>query len=98
MDLEGLGKAISEAIALRAKIQSVEDNSSGVSAQIQSNEKEITRLKSLEEVTVKLRVDKDTIESEASGLRSELSKRMEKLNKAGVKLPLEQVSVSSVSL
>lgn len=89
MDLEGLGKAISEAIALRQLMASVEQKINETKSKIEANEKEIGRLSSLIDTTEELGVEEDNLAKEFDAHNIELQKRMEKLNKAGVELPLE---------
>ena len=99
MDLEGLGKAISEAIALRQLMATLEKEIGNIETAISSNEKEINRRKSLEEANVTLGVEKSKLDKELGERQSELNKRMAILNKAGVELPLDKpVAGSTVSL
>ena len=98
MELEVLGKAIAEALAARGKISNLEDKSNGLATQIEFNEKEITRLKSLEVSNEDLRTQKDKLCKEIGEIKAELDKRMEKLNKAGVSLPFDSSGAKRVSL
>ena len=96
MDLKVLGESISEAIALRQLIASVEQKIGETTSHIVANKKEVSRLESLISATDKLGEEKEALNKELSGHENELAKRMEKLNKAGVELPIK--SGGSVSL
>ncbi len=99
MDLEGLGKAISEAIALRQLMATLEKDITNIETTIINNEKEINRRKALEETNITLGVEKGKLDKELNERQSELNQRMAILNKAGVELPLDKpVSGSTVSL
>lgn len=88
MDLEGLGKAISEAIALRQLMVTLENKIANIDTAMAENKKEIERRKSLEATTKQLEKDKEALVSEFQEHDAELQKRMDVLNKAGVELPL----------
>ena len=88
MNLEGLGKAISEAIALRQLMATLESKIGNIDTAIAGNKKEIERRKTLEAETKQFEKDKEVLVSEFQEHDTELQKRMDVLNKAGVELPL----------
>lgn len=91
-DLKGLGDAISEALALRGKMATVEDSFADMTAQIERNKKEIDRLTSLQSSTENLEGERKVLKAELSDYQAELDKRLAKLDKAGVSLPINEPS------
>jgi hypothetical protein len=94
LSLEGLGKAISEAIALRSRITSRSNKIGEMDRQLASLNKEIAKLNGLvvevgklEEAIKMSKIDQDND-------NAELVKRTDKLNKHGVTLPLSEAAAA----
>ena len=90
MDLKELGIAMSEAMALRGVIDSLDEKIINSTAQIEANNKEISRLEQIQTVTAKMESDKKGLEKERGEKNSELVKRLAILDKVGVNLPLQE--------
>lgn len=88
MNLEEMGKAVAEALALRGKMQSLENGINALTGQIETNEREMSRLQNLKVVTDKAKEKKAALNKEIQECQSELDKRLGKLEKEGVVLPL----------
>lgn len=88
MDLKKMGQAVSEALALQGKVVSLGDEVSKREADITTNEEEIARLKTLEIVTEKAKVELKAKKDELEGLNASLSGHLESLKKEGIVLPL----------
>ena len=89
MDLKALGVALSEALALRGVVDSLDSKIVKIEAQIKENRGEISRLNQLEVVTKKAETDRDELIAERGARQSDLEKRLIQLDEVGVKLPLQ---------
>ena len=86
--LDGLGKAISETIALKELILTREDKLHDTQAQIKSNEQTIASIERLKESTSVLRDTLAEVSQEIDAYKAELDKRVNKLADAGIAIPL----------
>lgn len=98
MNYDALLKAITEATSLRQLIDAKMSEHGKVEAQISSNEKEMERLEGLAKGTEYLKSTRGSLLKDMAELSSELYKRMEKLSKDGVELPLKVESKGTVRL
>jgi hypothetical protein len=99
MNLEEMGKAVAETLALKGKIISVSEDVSSRESDIGRNEKEIERLSTLEKVTEKAKVELEGKRKELAGLDAQLQKRLDILKKEGIVLPVgANPSAKQVSL
>jgi len=99
MDLKELGSAMSEAMALRGVIDSLDEKIDIIEAQLTANRQEIARLENLQKSTDKLEGNREKLAKERSDHNADLVKRLAKLDEVGVKLPiLEKFSAGRVSL
>ena len=90
MDLKELGVAMTEALTLRGMIDSLDEKIGIAGAQIELNNKEISRLEQLQSVTKRMDLDKQVLEKDRQDRNAELLKRLSVLNEVGVKLPIQQ--------
>ena len=99
MDLKELGPTMSEALALRGMIDSLDEKIGIAGGQIDANRKEISRLETLQKVTERMEQDKQELVKEKGNRNADLMKRLAELDKVGVKLPIqERFGVRQVSL
>jgi len=90
VDLEGLGKAISETIALKKIVVQKQNKAADIGAQIIRNVKEIERLQSLTKTNKDLKDEREFLIEEIKEDQKALDERLDKLKNAGVDLePLE---------
>lgn len=90
MDLKELGMTLSETLALRGMIDSLDEKIISSTAQIELNKKEISRLEALQAVTNRMDTDKQALVEEKRNKNAELVKRLAILDEVGVKLPLQE--------
>ena len=90
MDLKELGSAMSEALALRGMIDSLDEKIAIATAQIEANNGEISRLEALQKVTAKMEEDERVLVKNRAEKNTELVKRLAKLDEVGVKLPIQE--------
>ena len=94
MDLKELGAAMSEALALRGMIDSLDEKIGIVDLQITADKKEISRLEALQKTTEKAEENKQKLVGERASKNTELMKRLAKLDEVGVKLPIQEKFVA----
>lgn len=92
-NLEGMGVIISETIALKQYMLSLENEISQLSSQIKTNEKEVIRLSNLKEETRQLGKKKTELEAELSNRHQELEGRLEKLRQANIQIPVNDPAI-----
>ena len=99
MNYDSLLKDIGDATALRQLIDAKRKEHGAVDSQITANEKEMARLVGLKRNTDLLIANRGSLLKGIAELNAELNKRMEKLNKEGVELPIQESgSKATVSL
>ena len=99
MDLKELGSAMSEVLALRGVIDSLDEKIDIIEAQLSANRQEIARLENLQKSTDKAGENREKLVKERSSRNADLVKRLAKLDEVGVKLPIkERFSAGRVSL
>lgn len=94
MDLKELGAAMSEALALRGMIDSLDEKIMIAGAQIDADKKEIARLEALQEFTAKAEENRQKVVKEREDKNAELVKRLTILDEVGVKLPIREKFVT----
>ncbi len=90
MDLKELGVAMSEALALRGMLDSLDEKIGNITAQIDANRKEISRLEAIQAVTGRMDADKKALMADRGQKNAELVKRLAILEEVGVKLPIKE--------
>lgn len=87
-DLKKLGEAMNEAIILRGMVDTLDEQIANASAQIKSNEAEISRLSNLAKANEAEIKECSKLKEERGKKQAELDKRLKALETVGVKLPL----------
>lgn len=88
MDIQEMGKVVSEALALRGAMDSLEEEISQMDSAIKTNEREIARLESLRTVTARLVEGRDGKINELDQMSAELQERLTKMEEQKIKLPI----------
>lgn len=86
--LENVGKAISETIALRSKIATIDQQLNEVTERIRKMKEEIAHAASLKTVVANETDRQTKLDDERRENQALLNERLEKLKKAGFTLPL----------
>ncbi len=93
-NIEALSKAVNEATVIKKMMLTIEDEINRLTSNIDSNKKEIERLQILIPQTEELEKKLATKQKDLKAHSDELSVRLNKLEQAGVKIPLnDPVSV-----
>ncbi|KKK68124.1 hypothetical protein LCGC14_2947210 [marine sediment metagenome] len=92
MEIEKMGKSVSEALALKGKVDSLQVEIDKLTATINGAQKEIDKIQPL--VTVRDNADRkrETIQGELATVQIELEKRLSAMSKEGIILPLGNTS------
>lgn len=89
MNYDSMLKEINDATALRELMDNVAKDLADIDAQIDQNQKEIEKRKSLEKVTEGLVTKRAETLKTLQEHEAELSKRLTKLGKEGITLPID---------
>ena len=86
--LEGLGKAVAEAIALKQILVSLNVKRGDLDGRVNANRKEIVRVEQLVKETERLTEEIARVDAQSAELQQELDTRLTALADKGVVLPL----------